>query len=101
VAGLRVAVLGLGRSGRAAARLALARGAAAVHASDTADAEPQRAAAAELRALGAEVELGRHDPAVLAGADLVVLSPGIPRERTPLAELPSARVVGELERAAR
>jgi UDP-N-acetylmuramoylalanine--D-glutamate ligase len=99
VAGLRVAVLGLGRSGCAAARLALARGAAAVHASDTADAEPQRAAAAELRELGAEVELGRHDPAVLAGADLVVLSPGIPRERTPLAELPSARVVGELELA--
>ena len=99
VQGLRVAVLGLGRSGRAAARLALARGASFVHASDAAAGEPQRAAAAELTGLGAEVELGRHDAGVLAGVDLVVLSPGIPRERTPLARLPGARVVGELELA--
>jgi UDP-N-acetylmuramoylalanine--D-glutamate ligase len=99
VEGLGVAVLGLGRSGRAAARLALARGAAWVHASDTSDAEPQRAAAAELAGLGARVELGRHDGAVLARADVVVLSPGIPAARTPLAGLPSARVVGELELA--
>ncbi len=99
VEGLRVAVLGLGRSGRAATRLALARGAAAVYASDS-DAGPVlEEARAELEALGADVELGRHDPERLAGSELVVISPGIPPARTPLAELPGVRVVGELELA--
>ncbi|MFN2431915.1 MAG: UDP-N-acetylmuramoyl-L-alanine--D-glutamate ligase [Gemmatimonadota bacterium] len=101
VRGRRVAVLGLGRSGRAAARLALARGAASVYASDTGRTAALEQAREELEALGAEVELGRHDPARLAVADLAVISPGIALEATPLAELPGARVIGELELAYR
>ena len=76
LAGRRVGILGLARSGQAAGRLALARG-ARVYASDLADTEATRAAAAELAAQGAEVELGRHDEARLAACDFVVVSPGI------------------------
>ena len=77
LAGRTVGIVGLARSGRAAARLALARG-ARVYASDLADTEATRAVAAELEALGATVELGRHDDARLAACDWVVPSPGIP-----------------------
>jgi UDP-N-acetylmuramoylalanine--D-glutamate ligase len=96
---LRVAVLGLGKSGRAAARLARARGAASVYASDVAAGPVLERTRAELEALGIEVELGRHDPARLAAADLAVISPGIPPGSTPLASLPGVRTVGELELA--
>lgn len=73
----RVGVLGLARSGQAAARLALARG-CAVFASDAGDSPAVRAAAARLRELGAEVETGGHTSGRLAGCDLLVVSPGIP-----------------------
>jgi UDP-N-acetylmuramoylalanine--D-glutamate ligase len=73
----RIGVLGLARSGQAAARLALARG-CAVFASDASDHDAVRAVAAELRRHGAEVETGGHTAARLAGCDLLVVSPGIP-----------------------
>jgi UDP-N-acetylmuramoylalanine--D-glutamate ligase len=94
---MRVAVLGLGKSGRAAARLALARGAASVYASDAGSGPVLEWARAELEALGAEVELGGHDRSRLAGSDLAVISPGIPLSVPPLKGLPGLRVVGELE----
>lgn len=72
----RVGVLGLARSGRAAARLLLQAG-ASVYASDTSDSEEMRRQAESLRSLGAEVDLGRHDLDELARCDLIVLSPGI------------------------
>jgi UDP-N-acetylmuramoylalanine--D-glutamate ligase len=75
--GERIGVLGLARSGLAAARLALRRG-ARVYASDLTDNPPMQAAADELRQLGAEVELGRHDVQKLAACERIVLSPGIP-----------------------
>lgn len=74
---VRVGVLGLGRSGRAAARL-LVRAGASVYASDRADSEGLRQEAGALRALGADVDLGGHDEAKLARCDLLVVSPGIP-----------------------
>lgn len=74
--GARVAVLGLGLSGAAAARLARLRG-GAVYASDVAS-EPGPAAVAErLRAEGIDAEAGGHDMARILAADLVVASPGI------------------------
>jgi UDP-N-acetylmuramoylalanine--D-glutamate ligase len=72
-----VAILGLGASGVAAARLALSQG-EKVYASDTRTDAPVAARGAELRALGARVGLGGHDLEGIASAHTVVVSPGIP-----------------------
>lgn len=73
----RVGVLGLARSGRAAALLALARG-ARVFASDAGDSSAVRDAAETIRARGGEAEWGGHTVERLAECDLLVVSPGIP-----------------------
>ena len=73
-------VLGLGRSGRAAA-LALARRGIGVRAGDRSpDADPGRLAAA-----GVEVRLGEEEDALIEGVELVVKSPGVPGEAPPVA----------------
>ena len=75
--GKTISILGLGASGAAAARLALAKG-GRVYVSDR-HAEPSIAArGTELRSLGARVELGGHDLERLARSDTLVVSPGIP-----------------------
>lgn len=73
----RIGILGLARSGRAAAELALAAG-HRVYASDAGDDVELRAAAEAVRRAGGEAELGRHDLERLARCDLIVVSPGIP-----------------------
>jgi len=83
--GEAIGVLGLARSGLAAARLALARG-ARVYASDAGDSPAARQAAEEIRALGGEAETGGHDLGRLARCGRIVLSPGIP---------PTAKVLRE------
>jgi UDP-N-acetylmuramoylalanine--D-glutamate ligase len=97
-----VAILGLGASGVAAARLALSRG-DDVHVSDLETDAATRARGADLRALGADVELGSHDVARIAGSDLVVVSPGIPPHAPVLRELRArgVRWISEPELAAR
>jgi UDP-N-acetylmuramoylalanine--D-glutamate ligase len=75
--GKEVAVIGLGVSGAAAARLALAKG-EQVYVSDSSTDAATSARGAELRAAGAAVELGRHDIERVAGAGIIVVSPGIP-----------------------
>ena len=77
LAGLRVLVVGLGKSGRAALRL-LARRGARLSANDRRDEAALGSAAAEARALGARLELGGHPAELAERADLVVLSPGVP-----------------------
>lgn len=75
--GVRALVVGLGRSGLAAARLLLSRGARVTIADrrSAAELEPR---SSEARVLGARVEEGGH-PATLADRhDLVVVSPGVP-----------------------
>ena len=96
--GERIGVLGLARSGTAAARLALARG-AAVYASDLADTATTRAAAASIRKLGGEAEVGRHDLERLTRCDRIVLSPGIPPTAAVLRDraLSGISVVPEIE----
>ena len=75
--GRHISILGLGASGLAAARLALLKG-GEVYVSDM-RVEPSVAArGAELRALGARIQLGEHDLGSLAESDTVVVSPGIP-----------------------
>ena len=98
----RVAIIGLGASGEAAARLALTKG-AAVHVTDSKSEDPVAARGAALRDLGADVRLGGHDPDRIAAADTVVVSPGIPPEAPVLAALRArgVRWVSEPEFACR
>ena len=79
-----VAVVGLGRSGRAVALL-LRRDGAAVYASDGGTGAFVERAAAELRALGVDAQTGGHDLERIARASVVVASPGVPPDAAPLA----------------
>ncbi|XYI00489.1 UDP-N-acetylmuramoyl-L-alanine--D-glutamate ligase [Sorangium sp. So ce1128] len=101
VRGRTVIVVGLGRSGVAAARLLMERGARVI-ANDGAPRERLSAAAASLEAEGAALAVGGHDPALFEGADLVVVSPGVPSFPALDAVARSGReVIGELELASR
>jgi len=100
--GKKVLVVGLARSGAAAARLAATRG-ARVTATDRRGETELREATAALAGLPIAFTLGRHEPGDFTGADLVVVSPGVPMA---LPELAAARragvpVVAEVELAAR
>ena len=87
VAGQRVLVVGAARSGVAAALLLVGRGASVT----LADRQPAIADAGALESAGVALELGRHRVASFTGADLIVLSPGVPIE---LPELTRAREAG-------
>ncbi len=93
-----ISVLGLARSGRAAAEL-LRRAGADVYASDAGTGDDIAHAAAALETLGVAVQQGGHDLARIARSALVVASPGIPPEAPPLRAARDAGVpiVGELE----
>lgn len=97
-----VAVLGLGKSGVAVARL-LARVGIHVYASDASAAEATLSAASSLASSGIDVETGGHDLARIARAAIVVASPGIPPEAPPIRAAATAGVdvVGEIEVAIR
>lgn len=100
--GRRVLVVGLGRSGVAVAR-ALAPAAAEVVACDEKPADELSKEARELAGAGVELRAGDQTPALLAGVDLLVRSPGVPWE-APLivaAREKGIEVVGELELAYR
>ena len=96
--GETIGILGLARSGLAAAKLALARG-ARVYASDMGDNPLTRRAAEQINAMGGLAETGRHDLAKLARCDRIVLSPGIPPTAAVLRapEIASVPVVPEIE----
>jgi UDP-N-acetylmuramoylalanine--D-glutamate ligase len=88
--GREAAVVGLGKSGAAATRL-LRREGLPVYASDSGTGPAYDAWATELRALGADVQLGGHDLARIGRAAAVVVAPGVPPEVPPLA---AARAAG-------
>jgi UDP-N-acetylmuramoylalanine--D-glutamate ligase len=97
LSGKRILVVGLGRSGAAAARLCARRGARVT----VTDLRPEPELASTLPAEIAR-ELGGHRRESFLGADLIVLSPGVP----PLPEVAAARergvtVTGEIELASR
>lgn len=73
----RVAVLGLGKSGLAAARL-LQQAGCRVRMSEARDTEELRQMAGRLREAGVEeIELGGHSQRLLDGCEAVIVSPGI------------------------
>ncbi|MBI4003411.1 MAG: UDP-N-acetylmuramoyl-L-alanine--D-glutamate ligase [Candidatus Omnitrophica bacterium] len=82
-AGRRVVVVGLGRSGTAAAELLVLAG-ALVKATEVQQTDAVRTAAAALSARGVDVETGRHTPKFLDGVDAMVVSPGVPEHAEPL-----------------
>jgi UDP-N-acetylmuramoylalanine--D-glutamate ligase len=78
-----VAVIGLGRSGTAVARL-LKRAGGRVYASDRAGGPGPLHEADVLRGLGIDAQAGGHDDERIARAALVVVSPGVPPDAAPL-----------------
>lgn len=77
LAGAKVLVVGLGKSGVAAARL-LARQGARVVANDQRSLGELGPDVAALREQGVELVLGAHDAALFTSVDRIVLSPGVP-----------------------
>jgi UDP-N-acetylmuramoylalanine--D-glutamate ligase len=75
LAGRRVLVVGLARSGTAAAEALVGEGADVVGFD-----RDEAVDVGRLRALGVEVHLGREEETLLQGIDLVVKSPGVPGE---------------------
>ncbi len=101
VRGKTVVVVGLGRSGVAAAGLLLARGANVIGV-DAAPREKVAAATIALETRGATLSLGGLDPAAFARPDLVVISPGVPSFPALEAfEQHGGEVIGEMELASR
>ena len=95
VRGRRVVVVGAARSGIAAAELAARRGARVT----LTEARNGFEGEDRLKAAGVALELGGHQPATLAGADLIVASPGVPLEQPVFdsAREGGVEIIGELE----
>jgi UDP-N-acetylmuramoylalanine--D-glutamate ligase len=99
VEGRRVAVVGAARSGIAAARLLVSKGASVVLTEMRPDVEDRDG----LRAEGIALELGGHRQDTLRQADLIVLSPGVSPWQS-MFDAPRAAhvpIIGELELASR
>ena len=97
VDGRRVVVVGAARSGIAAAELLVRRG-ARVTLTETRE---TFADAARLSGMGVRLELGGHQAATLATADLIVASPGVDLEQPVFgpARTRGVEMIGELELA--
>ncbi len=95
----RVLVVGLARSGLAAARVLAGRGAQVTGT----DRKAQVDGAGELEAAGVRLALGADAPELARAAELVVLSPGVPATSPLVAAAGTAGVpvIGELELAFR
>jgi UDP-N-acetylmuramoylalanine--D-glutamate ligase len=90
LAGKRVLVVGLARTGMATALFSAGYG-ATVTASDEKPAKELAEAATKLRAAGVKLELGGHSPEIFKDQDLIIVSPGVPAK---LSQLEEARARG-------
>ena len=86
-----ISVVGLGKSGRAAAE-ALTLAGYKVYASDAAGNAATEKAAAELRVMGVAVDVGSHDLERIARSAMLVVSPGVPPSAPPLVRAREAGV---------
>ena len=102
LAGRRVTVVGLARSGVAASRLLVACG-ARVTATDAKPAEALEPAARGLAEAGVRLVAGGHPSDAFADAELCVVSPGVPGDHPALADCRrrGVPVIGEVELAYR
>lgn len=93
-----VAIVGIGRSGEAVARLLRSRD-LRVYASDAGTSAELQENADALRGAGASVDVGRHDLDRIARASCVVVSPGVPPDAAPVttARERNVPVVSEVE----
>ena len=100
LAGKTVSVVGLAKSGVAAARL-IRRLGGRVLASDSSPLEALPEEARGLERLGCALWAGGHPDAAFAGAELIVVSPGVPLELPALVAMRARGVpiIGELELA--
>jgi UDP-N-acetylmuramoylalanine--D-glutamate ligase len=103
LAGLRILIVGAGRSGLAASRLAIKNKARVTLCDRRSEAEIGSAGLDEVRRLGLDLRTGGHPADMANGADLIVVSPGVPSDiellrRALELNLP---VWGEIELAAR
>jgi UDP-N-acetylmuramoylalanine--D-glutamate ligase len=100
--GKKVLVVGLARTGAAAAQFLLRRG-AKVMVSDAKPAAELAEILASLQGLPLEWELGRHTGPFFADADLIVMSPGVPMDIPALKEARAKGipVISEVELAFR
>jgi len=101
VSGKKILVVGLARSGAAAALFLADRG-ARVSIND-AKPESELGAASELRAQGIEVVAGGHPPELFVNSDLIVVSPGVPLALEPFkqARAMGVPIMSEVEMAMR
>ena len=97
-----ILIVGLGKSGIAAARFAGKKG-ALVTVTDMAGEKELGVHAAMAHKLGVNMELGKHDIETFERADLIVLSPGVPHTIPPIqrAMAKGVPILGEFELAAR
>jgi UDP-N-acetylmuramoylalanine--D-glutamate ligase len=97
----RALVVGLGRSGVAAALFLKSRG-ARVTVSDTKSPDQLRSEIPTLLDHGIAVETGGHGERTFQNQDLIVVSPGVPLDAQPLVQARALgeRVIGEIELAA-
>ncbi len=96
--GKKVVVVGLGKSGVAAAKLCVAQGAQVLGT----DSAVQEKVLPEVFGLGVPLVLGGHEGVDFLAADLVVVSPGVPEfQALQVAERAGVEVIGELELATR
>src|SRR5262245_61873000 len=93
-----VLVVGMARSGLAAARLLHSQG-VSVYVSDAG----RPASSAELEEAGIPFETGKHTRSIFLTADEIVVSPGVPLDIEPLsaAKEKGVPIISELELAAR
>jgi UDP-N-acetylmuramoylalanine--D-glutamate ligase len=98
----RILVVGLARTGIAAARFLRGRG-ALVRATDVATEDRLAPEVKALDAMGIALELGGHRKESFTSADLIVVSPGVPHTIAPLAaaRAQGIPVIGEMELAGR
>lgn len=99
----RVLVVGLGVSGLWTTRWLVSQGAETTVSEMKGEQDLDHAVLRELHEIGVALETGGHKEKTFLGADLIIVSPGIPRDMGPLtaAKKAGVPVIGELELASR
>ena len=100
LAGKKIVVVGLARTGLETARFLVAKG-AMVTVTDRLSENRLGPAVKEAREMGCALELGEHKEQTFTSADFVVVSPGVPHDIPPLKAAAGAgvKVMGEMELA--